>query len=98
MFDPDFSYTADEDVLTALSSQFLLQLGFLLILPIPLLIAVEQVYTCTYIHVHSHLRAKIQSNTTRVGMAETRFVHLFVFLEGAPLSSTSDIADYIRSC
>ncbi len=33
----------DDAVLDAISSQFLFQLGFLLILPIPLLLAVEQV-------------------------------------------------------
>lgn len=42
-FDPDFVDTVDDDVLDAISSQFLFQLGFLLILPIPLLLAVEQV-------------------------------------------------------
>ncbi|CBJ30457.1 1,3-beta-glucan synthase, family GT48 [Ectocarpus siliculosus] len=41
-FDPDFVDTVDDDVLDAISSQFLFQLGFLLILPIPLLLAVEQ--------------------------------------------------------
>ncbi|CAM9689894.1 unnamed protein product, partial [Ectocarpus fasciculatus] len=41
-FDPDFTDTVDDDVLDAISSQFLFQLGFLLILPIPLLLAVEQ--------------------------------------------------------
>lgn len=35
--------TVDDEVLDAISSQFLFQLGFLLILPIPLLLAVEQV-------------------------------------------------------
>ena len=45
VFDPDFTDTVDDEVLDAISSQFLFQLGFLLILPIPLLLAVEQVYT-----------------------------------------------------
>lgn len=46
-FDPDFEDTVDDEVLDAISSQFLFQLGFLLILPIPLLLAVEQVtYLC----------------------------------------------------
>lgn len=43
MFDPEFEDTVDDEVINALSSQFLFQLGFLLILPIPLLLAVEQV-------------------------------------------------------
>ncbi|CAM9645366.1 unnamed protein product, partial [Laminaria digitata] len=42
VFDPDFTDTVDDEVLDAISSQFLFQLGFLLILPIPLLLAVEQ--------------------------------------------------------
>eukprot|EP00903_Cladosiphon_okamuranus_P007590 g7363.t1 len=41
-FDPTFVDTVDDEVLNAISSQFLFQLGFLLILPIPLLLAVEQ--------------------------------------------------------
>lgn len=44
VFDPDFQDDVDDKVLEAISSQFLFQLGFLLILPIPLLIAVEQVW------------------------------------------------------
>ena len=46
VFDPDFTDTVDDEVLDAISSQFLFQLGFLLILPIPLLLAVEQVLPC----------------------------------------------------
>ena len=45
VFDPDFTDTVDDEVLDAISSQFLFQLGFLLILPIPLLLAVEAVRT-----------------------------------------------------
>lgn len=41
VFDEEF--TVDSDVSGALSTQFLFQLGFLLILPIPLLLSVEQV-------------------------------------------------------
>lgn len=41
-FDPSFVNAVDDEVLDAISSQFLFQLGFLLILPIPLLLAVEQ--------------------------------------------------------
>lgn len=41
VFDEEF--TVDSDVSSALSTQFLFQLGFLLILPIPLLLSVEQV-------------------------------------------------------
>lgn len=44
VFDPEFTETVDDEVLDAISSQFLFQLGFLLILPIPLLLAVEQVH------------------------------------------------------
>lgn len=43
VFDPEFNETVDDEVINALSSQFLFQLGFLLILPIPLLLAVEEV-------------------------------------------------------
>ena len=42
-FDTSFTSTADDGVLKAISSEFLFQLGFLLVQPIPLLLTVEQV-------------------------------------------------------